>query len=93
MTSASVKMPIPERIDLPEFSPNVVMMLQNNQGGEIFNAVLKEAAVYYQFKYPGMKDSTYYQAIGKKLVTKYPCLEHDGMRKWVILYLGVYALS
>ncbi|XP_071845550.1 uncharacterized protein [Apostichopus japonicus] len=82
MTSASVKMPIPERIDLPEFSPNVVMMLQNNQGGEIFNAVLKEAAVYYQFKYPGMKDSTYYQAIGKKLVTKYPCLEHDGMRKW-----------
>lgn len=85
MPSVSPKMPIPERIELPEFSPNIIMMLQNEAGGEVMNGVLKEAALYYQFQYPGMKDSVYYQAIGKKLVTKYPCLAHDGLRKWVIL--------
>ena len=70
---------------LPELSPAVTLALNAGQkSSDVFNQLLKECAIYYMAKYPTMSDSAYYQAIGKKMISKFPCLAFvDGTNPWV----------
>ena len=79
-------LPPASEIELPQFTPGVVMKLQQNDlSSGTLNDMLKQAANYYYYKYPTMKDSVYYQAIGLKLVKKYKCLIHEGSKPWARL--------
>lgn len=76
-------MPTAAFIELPVLNPTTVLLLQHNEVDRALPALLREAAQFYHFKYPNMRDTSYYQAIGAKLVKKYPCLVHDGTKPWV----------
>ena len=81
--SGCTELPHASRIELPQFSPNVTLLLQNNDDSAM-DGVLREASMYYHIKYPNMKEAAYYQAIGEKLVKKYKCLAgYDGNKPWV----------
>jgi hypothetical protein len=81
--SGSSVLPAPDRIELPDFSPNTIMLLQANNVEKALTAVLRESSIFYFFKYHSMSSSAHYQAIGQKLTRKYPCLQHEGPKPWV----------
>ncbi|XP_076086863.1 uncharacterized protein LOC143057442 [Mytilus galloprovincialis] len=69
---------------LPDLSPSVSLALNaGHKTSDIFNQLLKECEIFYTTKYPTMADSSYYQSIGKKMISKFPCLAFvDGTNKW-----------
>jgi hypothetical protein len=83
------RLPLPDRIELPDFSPQVKMLLQHGQADRGLGQALREAAIFYFFKYPGMKESVFYQTIGEKMIRAYPCLAMQGMagaKPWVRIH-------
>lgn len=65
----------PDKISVPDLSPSLKLDLQSGEkSAQIFNQTLKECEIFYTTKYPTIADSAYYQAIGKKMITKYPSL-------------------
>jgi len=79
-------MPPPNKLELPQFAPNTILLLEQKHESAI-KAVLTESSVYYYTKYPGISSTDYYQAIGQKLVRKFPFLEHDGKNPWVSVFV------
>lgn len=82
LTFFTLDMPPPQKIELPDFSPNTIMLL-NQKHEKAEKAVLRECSEYYHAKYPELKSSDYYQSIGKQLVTKFPFLAYEGKTPWV----------
>lgn len=78
-------LPRPDRMPLPDLSPALTCALnEGHKTSDIFNQVLKECEIFYTVKFPSMADSAYYQAIGKKMIQKFPCLAFaDGTNPWV----------
>lgn len=78
-------LPPPDKISVPDLSPSLKLALQSGEkSAQIFNQTLKECEIFYTTKYPTIADSAYYQAIGKKMITKYPSLAYaDGTNPWV----------
>lgn len=81
-------LPHPDKIQLPTLSPALHIALSSGEkNSSIFNQVLKECEIFYSATYPGMADSSYYQMIGKKMVSKYSCLGFaDGTNPWVSVW-------
>eukprot|EP00105_Crassostrea_gigas_P039153 XP_019923301.1 PREDICTED: uncharacterized protein LOC105329498 [Crassostrea gigas] len=77
-------LPPPDKISVPDLSPSLKLALQSGEkSAQIFNQTLKECEIFYTTKYPTIADSAYYQAIGKKMITKYPSLAYaDGTNPW-----------
>ena len=65
-------------IELPVFSSQVTLLLDNNRCDDGMKLLLREAAAFYYLRYPNMKTSSSYEEIGKRLVKRWPCLSHDG---------------
>ena len=65
----------------------MMRLQQNDRSLDTLKAVLRETAEYYYHKYPAIDSPPYYQAIGEKLVKKYKCLAHEGVKPWVS-YVG-----
>lgn len=78
-------LPPPDKISVPDLSPSLKLALQSGEkSAQIFNQTLKECEIFYTTIYPTIADSAYYQAIGKKMITKYPSLAYaDGTNPWV----------
>lgn len=78
-------LPPPDKISVPDLSPSLKLALQSGEkNAHIFNQTLKECEIFYTTIYPTIADSAYYQAIGKKMITKYPSLAYaDGTNPWV----------
>lgn len=82
-------MPAPEKIPIPDLSPALHLALQSGEkNSTVFNQLLKECEIFYMAKFPDLSDSSYYQSIGKKLVTKYKCLAFaEGKNPWVCILI------
>lgn len=72
----------PRAMQLPSLSPALSLALENDDAS-VLNRVLAEVSIYYFTKYPHMKSSDYYQAIGKKMTERYPVLKYPGTHPWV----------
>ena len=77
-------LPKPEDIELPRYSAGLLLALENYDGNpSTLNRMISETAMYYHAKYPAMRETIYYQAIGQKLIQEYPKLTHEGNKPWV----------
>ena len=84
-------LPKPEDIELPRYSAGLLLTLENYDGNpSTLNRMISETALYYHAKYPAMRETIYYQAIGQKLIQEYPKLTHEGNKPWVSKFKYIF---
>lgn len=56
----------------------------------MWGKMIAEAAHYYIAKFPDIKDSTEYQAVGRQMLARYPSIKQEGKEAWVsfLLFFG-----
>ena len=72
---------------LPTFSAFVSQNLARGNARLVWGKMIAEAAHYYIAKFPDIKDSTEYQAVGRQMLARYPSIKHEGKEAWVSFLL------
>ncbi|KFM61220.1 hypothetical protein X975_17343, partial [Stegodyphus mimosarum] len=67
---------------LPEFSDLIRNNLRENNLSAVWGTFIDECAKYYYEKFPNIQNSSEYQAIGRKMYSKYPAIGYEGKEPW-----------